>query len=142
MDAAMWLFNIVTHCSIFLLLIATSQLWYRLMDSVAIVKETRVQTCLPLVGSAMKSMCHGVAAIIKPPALFIRKELMKFGQVTMNIVRGWIWTAMWKHMSLVMFMTFMHDEVWLPFLLLMVSVVIMIGLIYLPKDTGSSYIPK
>jgi hypothetical protein len=142
MDAAMWLFNIVTHCSIFLLLLATSQLWYCLMDSVTIVKEKRARACIPLVGSVMRSVCQGVAAIVKPPAVFISKELVKFGHATMNLVRRWIWTAVWRHTSLLMFMTFMHDEVWLPFLLSMVSVVIMIGLIYLPKDTGSSYIPK
>jgi GAG-pre-integrase domain len=87
-------------------------------------------------------MYQGVMAIVKPCTSFVMKEISKVGQVASNIICGWIWIAMWKHTSLIMFMTFMHDEVWLPFLLSMISVVIIIGLVYLPKDTGSLYIPK
>jgi hypothetical protein len=138
----MWLFNIVTHCSVFLLLLATSKLWYFVVDTGNIVKEARAQPCIPLVGRALKNICQGVIAIIKPCASFVIKKSIEVGRVAVNTVCGSIWRAMWKHTSLIMFMTFMHDEVWLPFLLSMISVVIIVGLVYLPKDTGSVYIPK
>jgi cbb3-type cytochrome oxidase subunit 3 len=42
-------------------------------------------------------------------------------------------------------MTFMHDDVWLPFLLSMATVLFIVIMIYVPDDTGQyrpSYIPK
>jgi hypothetical protein len=52
------------------------------------------------------------------------------------------WWAIWKHTLLLLSMTYMHDEVWFPFLMSMISVIMLVGLVYLPNDTGNAYIPK
>ena len=61
-------------------------------------------------------------------------------------VRAWVWHLFWKHTSLFLFMTYMHDEVWLPFILSMTMVLMIVWFVYAPIDTGNSdgrtYIPK
>ena len=60
-------------------------------------------------------------------------------------MRAWSWRVFWTQPSLLLFMTFMHDDVWLPFLLSMASVLLIVIMVYIPDDTGQyrpSYIPK
>jgi hypothetical protein len=60
-------------------------------------------------------------------------------------IRAWSWRVFWTQPSLLLFMTFMHNDVWLPFLLSMTSVLIIVIMAYIPEDTGQcrpSYIPK
>jgi hypothetical protein len=118
----MWLFNIVTHFSILLLLLAIRQLWCRVMGATSIDKESIDDSCLTGIVDATKIARQGIASIVGPP---------------------WIWMVMWKHTLLLMCMSFRHDEVWLPFMLSMISIAVLIGLVYGPKDDArSAYIPK
>ena len=60
-------------------------------------------------------------------------------------LRAWSWRTFWMQSPFLLFLTFMHDDVWLPFLLSMALVLFIVLSVYLPEDTGQtrpSYVPK
>jgi hypothetical protein len=128
----MWLFNIVTHFSILLLLLAIRQLWYQLMGAPSIDKESIDDPRLTGIADTTKIAHQGMASIVGPPASFAIKKTVNACKLSMELMRNWIWMVMWKHTSLLMCMSFRHDEVWLPFMLSMISTAVLIGLVYSP----------
>ncbi len=57
-----------------------------------------------------------------------------------------MWKCLWKRTNLLLFLTHIHDDVWLPFMLSMSLVFFIVVWGYMPKDTKDtgqrSYIPK
>jgi hypothetical protein len=139
----MWLFNIVTHFSIILLLLAIRQLWCRVLSAPSIDKESIADSRRTGVDDTTKVARRGIASIVGPFATSAIKKTVNACKLSMELVRNWIWMVIWKHTSLLMCMTFQHDEVWLPFMLSMISIVVLIGLVYGPRDDArGAYIPK
>jgi hypothetical protein len=106
------------------------------------IRGSIVQPCIDVVVDVTKNALNRALSIIKPPVKCVVKVVSKACCVATNLIRGLVWTAIWRHTSLLLFMTFRHDEVWLPFLLSMISVSVMIGVVYLPTYASSSYVPK
>jgi hypothetical protein len=57
-------------------------------------------------------------------------------------IRAWLWALVWKRTSLLLFMTYMHEEVWLPLVLSMIGTAWVIGYVYHVEDDCRQYIPK
>ena len=49
-------------------------------------------------------------------------------------IRAWLWALVWKRTSLLLFMTYMHEEVWLPLVLSMIGTAWVIGYVYHVED--------
>ena len=60
--------------------------------------------------------------------------------------QAWAWSCLWKHTSFLLFMILLHDEVWPPFIVSMMLVLMIVWYVYVPSNTsnlnGCTYIPK
>jgi hypothetical protein len=144
-----WCKVIAQHGFIFLLLLATSQIWYKMADAVVAVKDAVIQPGISIASKVMVKLCRIVRAYVEPVVVAVVKMTtavvnvtMRASMTTVNWVRVLLWKMMWRRTSLLLSLTYMHDEVWLPFLLSMALVIVITGLVYLPHDTGSIYVPK
>jgi hypothetical protein len=138
-----WCKVISQHGLMFLLLLATSQLWFRLSDSIIVVKELmNSKPCINVIKETTGQLFQLVKTYIEPYVRMAVNLTTRAFVATLRQVRAWLWSLMLRQTSLLLFMTFMHDEVWLPFILSMILVILLVGLVYLPNDTGNTYIPK
>jgi hypothetical protein len=66
----------------------------------------------------------------------------KATKATVDCCRAWIWRSLWRQTSLLLYLTFQHEEMWLPSLLSMVTAVWLVAWMCWMTDEWRPYVPK